>query len=95
MTMASVSLCVGLWRRYFAIGSKTVQGKAWLNNTVQDFAYQSYNICCGKGDVWGDGVTPLECALGRGGPITGQRLYVLMYGMHLYIPRVRYKLCAT
>lgn len=49
--------------RYVAIGSKTVQGKAWLNNSVQDFAYQSYNICCGKGDVWGDGVTPLECAL--------------------------------
>lgn len=51
--------------RYVAIGSKTVQGKAWLNNTVQDFAYQSYNICCGKGEVWGDGVTPLECALGE------------------------------
>lgn len=64
--------------RYVAIGSKTVQGKAWLNNSVQDFAYQSYNICCGKGDVWGDGVTPLECALGKqegfGGGRAGMRV---------------------
>jgi hypothetical protein len=63
--------CAVCWlSRYVAIGSKTVQGKAWLNNSVQDFAYQSYNICCGKGDVWGDGVTPLECALGETGKAT-------------------------
>ncbi len=60
-----MSQCVFVLSRYVAIGSKTVQGKAYLNNRVQDFAYQSYNICCGKGDVWGDGVTPLECALGE------------------------------
>lgn len=47
------------------MGSKTVQGKAYLGGTVQDFAYQSYNICTGDGSAWGDGVTPLECALGR------------------------------
>jgi hypothetical protein len=69
--------------RYFAIGSKTVQGKAWLNNTVQDFAYQSYNICCGKGDVWGDGVTPLECALGKDELTTGHRLH---FRSHLFGP---------
>eukprot|EP00775_Hariotina_reticulata_P011086 gene11086-11241_t len=49
--------------RYVAIGSRTVQGKSWLGGAVQDFAWQSYNICCGDGSVWGDGVTPLECAL--------------------------------
>ena len=46
------------------MGSKTVKGKAWLDNRIQDFTYLSYMICCNKGDVWGDGVTPLECALG-------------------------------
>jgi hypothetical protein len=50
-----------------AVASKTVQGKAWAGGAVQDFAYQSYNICCGKGDVWGDGVTPVECALALDG----------------------------
>jgi hypothetical protein len=62
--------------RYVAIGSKTVQGKSWLGGTVQDFAYQSYNICIGDGSAWGDGVTPLECALGEQGHLpcatTGQ-----------------------
>lgn len=53
--------------RYVAIGSKTVQGKSWLNGAVQDFAYQSYNICIGDGSAWGDGVTPLECALALDG----------------------------
>ncbi|KAF6260349.1 hypothetical protein COO60DRAFT_1700352 [Scenedesmus sp. NREL 46B-D3] len=53
--------------RYVAIGSKTVQGKSWLNGSVQDFAYQSYNICIGDGNAWGDGVTPLECALALDG----------------------------
>jgi hypothetical protein len=47
------------------VGSKTVQGKSWLNGTVQDFAFQSYNICIGDGNAWGDGVTPLDCALGK------------------------------
>jgi len=42
-----------LHRRYVAIGSKTVQGRAWLGGAVQDFAWQSYNICCGDGSVWG------------------------------------------
>ena len=30
---------------------------------LQDFAYQSYAICVGRGDVDGDGVTPVSCAL--------------------------------
>lgn len=30
---------------------------------LQDFVYQSYELCCGTGDVWGDGVTPVECAI--------------------------------
>ena len=51
--------------RYVAVGSKTVAGKAYLGDRVQDFTYMSYMICCGKGGVWGDGVTPLECALGE------------------------------
>jgi len=26
------------------------------------FAFSSYKTSCGRGDVWGDGITPLECA---------------------------------
>jgi hypothetical protein len=54
--------------RYVAVGSNTVPGKTYLGGVVQDFAYQSYNICCGRGDVMGDGVTPLECAIGEESP---------------------------
>lgn len=50
------------------MGSNTVPGKTYLGGVVQDFAYQSYNICCGRGDVMGDGVTPLECAIGESRP---------------------------
>ncbi|KAF8073174.1 SPL4 [Scenedesmus sp. PABB004] len=49
--------------RYVAVGSKTVQGKPWLGGATGDFAYQSYKICSGEGSAWGDGVTPLSCAL--------------------------------
>lgn len=48
--------------RYTAVGSRTVQGRTY--GPVQDFAYQSYNICCGDGSAWGDGVTPVECSIG-------------------------------
>lgn len=60
------TLCSALtFPRYVAVGSKTIQGKAWMGGYVQDFAYQSYVICCGDGAVWGDGVTPVQCALGK------------------------------
>ena len=47
------------------VGSKAVQGRAWLGNVVQDLTWQSYAICCGRGDAWGDGIIPVECALGE------------------------------
>lgn len=49
--------------RYTCVGSASVAGKAFgPNNAVQDLAYQSYVLCCGRGDVMGDGIVPLECA---------------------------------
>ncbi len=49
-------------RRYIQVASKTVQGKSY--GIVQDFAYQSYSLCCGKGqgELEGDGVIPVVCA---------------------------------
>jgi NAD(P)H-hydrate repair Nnr-like enzyme with NAD(P)H-hydrate epimerase domain len=55
-----------LARRYVAVASKSVRGKVYFG-VVQDFTYQSYAICCGRGDVDGDGITPLECALALDG----------------------------
>lgn len=53
--------------QYLCIAGKFVQGEAQLAGLWKDFAWQSYELCCGKGDVWGDGVIPLECALGLEG----------------------------
>ena len=36
----------------------------------QDFAWQSYELCCGKGNVWGDGVIPIDCAIALEGAQT-------------------------
>lgn len=45
--------------RYVCVAGKAVLGKRRLGNW---FAYSSYELTCGRGDVWGDGITPLEAA---------------------------------
>lgn len=45
--------------RYICIAGKTIFGKrargSWL-------AYSSYQMTCGNGNTWGDGITPIEAA---------------------------------
>jgi len=60
--------------RIVCVAGKSVQG---VDHSVADlvtagdlrpqrlnefFAFSSYKTSCGRGDVWGDGITPLECA---------------------------------
>lgn len=52
---------------YFCIAGKFAKGEAQFGGLWKDFAWQSYELCCGKGDVWGDGVIPLDCAIGLEG----------------------------
>jgi triacylglycerol esterase/lipase EstA (alpha/beta hydrolase family) len=44
---------------YVCVAGKTIFGErrrgSWL-------AYSSYQLTCGKGDTWGDGITPIEAA---------------------------------
>lgn len=45
--------------RYICVAGKAIYGQrrwgSWL-------AYNSYRLTCGKGECWGDGITPLEAA---------------------------------
>ncbi|MCX7595876.1 MAG: triacylglycerol lipase [Fischerella sp.] len=45
--------------RYVCVAGKTIfgekRGGSWL-------AYSSYQLTCGKGNTWGDGITPIEAA---------------------------------
>lgn len=45
--------------RYVCVAGKTIYGVrrrgSWL-------AYSSYRLTCGRGDCWGDGITPIEAA---------------------------------
>jgi triacylglycerol esterase/lipase EstA (alpha/beta hydrolase family) len=45
--------------RYVCVVGKTIFGQrrrgSWL-------AYSSYQLTCGKGNTWGDGITPIEAA---------------------------------
>ncbi|MFQ4146771.1 lipase [Chlorogloeopsis sp. ULAP02] len=45
--------------RYVCVAGKTIFGEkrrgSWL-------AYSSYQLTCGKGNTWGDGITPIEAA---------------------------------
>lgn len=53
--------------QYICIAGNLVKGESRFGGFWKDFAWQSYELCCGKGDVWGDGVIPLECAIGLEG----------------------------
>ncbi len=45
--------------RYLCVAGKSVLGHRKLGTW---FAYSSYELTCGRGDVWGDGITPVESA---------------------------------
>jgi triacylglycerol esterase/lipase EstA (alpha/beta hydrolase family) len=45
--------------KYICIAGKAVYGKKQLGSWL---AYQSYQITCGEGNSWGDGITPIACA---------------------------------
>jgi pimeloyl-ACP methyl ester carboxylesterase len=44
--------------RYVCIAGKSIYGSRWKSW----FAYSSYELTCGKGNCWGDGITPVEAA---------------------------------
>ena len=44
---------------YVCVAGKTVFGKRQFGNWL---AYSSYKLTCGKGNTWGDGITPIEAA---------------------------------
>lgn len=50
--------------RYACIAGRSKKGE---RNLFPDFTYQSYELCAGNGEVWGDGVIPVDCALGLKG----------------------------
>lgn len=45
--------------RYVCVAGKAVYGDRTWNNW---FAYSSYELTCGQGSCWGDGITPVEAA---------------------------------
>lgn len=45
--------------RYVCVAGKTIFGARWGSNW---FAYSSYQLTCGQGDTWGDGITPVIAA---------------------------------
>ncbi|MEN9229203.1 MAG: alpha/beta fold hydrolase [Gloeomargarita sp. HHBFW_bins_205] len=42
--------------QYICIAGQAVQGRPWT------FTYESYRLTVGRGDVWGDGITPVTAA---------------------------------
>lgn len=61
------------------MGSHTVAGGRALGGVVKDWAGYSYEISGyddDEGPVWGDGITPLESALGLPGAVARVELEV-------------------
>ena len=44
--------------RYVCVAGKAIFGERWRSW----FAYSSYELTGGRGDVWGDGITPIDAA---------------------------------
>jgi pimeloyl-ACP methyl ester carboxylesterase len=44
--------------RYVCIAGKSILGQRWRTW----FSYNSYELTCGQGNVWGDGITPVTAA---------------------------------
>ena len=47
---------------YTSIAGKSINGNI-QGSTKQHWVYRNYKSVCGKGNVWGDGLIPVECAL--------------------------------
>lgn len=47
---------------YTSIAGKYICGKN-AGSTREHWVYQNYKSVCGRGDVWGDGLIPVKCAL--------------------------------
>lgn len=45
--------------RYVCVAGQAIYGDRSWNNW---FTYNSYELTCGQGDCWGDGITPVEAA---------------------------------
>jgi triacylglycerol esterase/lipase EstA (alpha/beta hydrolase family) len=45
--------------RYVCVAGKTIFGVRQIGSWL---AYSSYQLTCGKGNTWGDGITPIEAA---------------------------------
>jgi triacylglycerol esterase/lipase EstA (alpha/beta hydrolase family) len=45
--------------RYICVAGKAIYGKRRLGNWL---AYSSYELTCGEGNCWGDGITPIQAA---------------------------------
>lgn len=73
--------------KYLCLAGRAVQGNSYLGGIIKDFTYQSYELCSSNGKDWGDGVTPVKCAIGLDGaeklifedvwhsPVNGRRWY--------------------
>lgn len=51
--------------KYTSIAGKYLRGVK-TGSTREHWVYQNYKSICGRGDVWGDGLIPVECALLEG-----------------------------
>jgi len=51
--------------RYVCVAGKTIYGER-SRQWAKWFSYKSYELTLGKGECWGDGVTPVEAALLEG-----------------------------
>jgi triacylglycerol esterase/lipase EstA (alpha/beta hydrolase family) len=48
--------------RYVCVAGRSVQGRRQWNQWQQWIAYNSYQLTCGQGNTWGDGITPVVSA---------------------------------
>lgn len=51
--------------KYTSIAGKYLRGINF-GSTKEHWVYQNYKSICGKGNVWGDGLIPVDCALLEG-----------------------------
>ncbi|MFQ3614066.1 MAG: lipase [Cyanobacteriota bacterium] len=52
---------------YVCVAGKVIQGRRWglgslRENSLTWLAYNSYRLTAGDGELWGDGITPIEAA---------------------------------
>ncbi len=65
--------------RCVCVGARTTAGGTALGGLVKDWAGYSYEISGYDAGVWGDGITPLESALGLPGAVARVELEVRLF----------------